>query len=86
MIDEFNALLSNDTWELVPPTNAHNLVASKWIFQIKYKFDETQECYEVGLVDAGNHQQVGNDFHDTFASVIRHATIRLVLSIAITKH
>jgi len=31
MTDEFNALISNETWELVPPTDVHNLVVSKLV-------------------------------------------------------
>jgi len=43
MPDEFNALISNDTWELVPQIDAHNLVASKWGLKIKYSFDRSLE-------------------------------------------
>ena len=84
MIDEFNALISNNTWELGPTSAAHNLVASKWVFQIKYKYDQSLERYKARLVVAGNHQQVGIDLHETFAPVVRPATIRLVLSIKVT--
>jgi len=86
MTDEFNALISNDTWELVPSTYAHNLVASKWVFRINYNSDGSLERYKARLVAAGNHQQAGIQFYDAFAHVARPATICLVLSIAIACH
>ena len=35
MSDEFNALVQNGTWELVPSSPTYNLVGCKWIFRIK---------------------------------------------------
>ncbi|GJS87099.1 ribonuclease H-like domain-containing protein [Tanacetum coccineum] len=39
MLDEYNALISNGTWALVPrPTNV-NMVCSMWLFKHKFKAD-----------------------------------------------
>ncbi|RVX14546.1 Retrovirus-related Pol polyprotein from transposon RE2 [Vitis vinifera] len=35
MNDEFDALVQNRTWELVPSTSMQNLVGCKWVFRIK---------------------------------------------------
>lgn len=32
METEYAALLRNDTWELVPPHSASNVIGSKWVF------------------------------------------------------
>ena len=81
-----NALISKETWKLVPPTDAHNLVASEWVFWIKYNYDGSLEHYKARLIVVGNHQEVGIDFHDTFASVVCPAIVCLVWSIDITNH
>lgn len=39
MLDEFNALLKQRTWSLVPATNAQNVVGCKWVFKVKRKAD-----------------------------------------------
>ena len=39
MADEFNALLENKTWLLVPYNNNMNLVGCKWVYRIKYNLD-----------------------------------------------
>jgi hypothetical protein len=36
---EFDALLRNDTWTLVPPTSDMNIVGCKWVFRLKHKAD-----------------------------------------------
>jgi hypothetical protein len=35
MQDEFKALIQNETWDLVSPQCASNLVGCKWIFKVK---------------------------------------------------
>jgi len=46
--------------------------------------DGAIERYKARLVAKGFHQQEGVDFFKTFSPVIKHATIRLVISIAVT--
>lgn len=33
MSAEFDALVKNGTWELVPPSSSYNLVSCKWILE-----------------------------------------------------
>lgn len=39
---EYNALILNGTWSLVPFTPDMNLISSKWIFRVKYHKDGTE--------------------------------------------
>lgn len=36
MTEEFQALLANNTWELVNPSHPIKVVGKKWVFKIKY--------------------------------------------------
>lgn len=85
MTDEINALLKNNTWSLVPPSPLHASVGCKCVFRIKRHSDGRLERYKTRLVAKGFHQQPGIDYNKTFSLVVKPATIRIVLSLAVSR-
>ena len=83
MQEEFKALKVNHTWDLVMPTALVKVVGNKWVFRIKYNPDGTILKYKARLVAKGFHQVHGVDYTETFSSVVKASTVRIVLSIAI---
>ncbi|BBH07387.1 transposable element gene, partial [Prunus dulcis] len=84
MSNEFNALIRNGTWELIPSLPSQNLIGCKWVFRIKRHPDGTIDRYKARLVAKGFHQRPGVDFSDTFSPVVKPTTIRIVLHLAVT--
>ncbi|KAI3796959.1 hypothetical protein L1987_39646 [Smallanthus sonchifolius] len=85
MTTEFNALIKNRTWELVPCEPNMNIIRSMWLFKHKFNSNGSLERYKARLVCDGRSQQVGVDCGETFSPVVKPATIRTVLSIAMSK-
>ncbi|RWR81869.1 Reverse transcriptase, RNA-dependent DNA polymerase [Cinnamomum micranthum f. kanehirae] len=83
MDDEFNALIRNGTWSLVPHSSHMNLVGCKWVYRIKQNADGSIDRYKARFVAKGFHQQPSIDFKETFSPVVKPTTIRLVLSLAL---
>ncbi|GKA36121.1 ribonuclease H-like domain-containing protein [Tanacetum coccineum] len=85
MYDEYNALVKNGTWLLVPRPTGFNMVRSMWLFKHKFLADGTLSRYKARLVANGSSQQLGIDFDETFSPVVKPATIRTVLSLAVSR-
>ncbi|KAI3680090.1 hypothetical protein L2E82_50682 [Cichorium intybus] len=85
MDDEYDALIKNKTWELVPRPPNVNVIRSMWIFTHKEKSNGVFERHKARLVGDGKTQQVGIDCGETFSPVVKPATIRTVLSLSLSK-
>lgn len=83
MSNELTALMRHNTWELVPAPQGVNLVGCRRIFRIKRKSDDYVDRFKARLVEKGYNQPPGLDYLETFSHVVKPATIRTVLSIAV---
>lgn len=84
MDSEMDALLKNKTWQLVPPSSSKNIVGTKWIFRIKRDQHGNIIQHKARLVARDFHQREGLDYGDTFSPVVKPATIKIVLFIAVS--
>lgn len=50
MDKEYEALVNNKTWHLVPPKRGTNIIDCKWVYKIKRKADGTVDRYKARLV------------------------------------
>lgn len=73
------------TWNLVPYHSGMNLLPNKWVFKIKRRANGSIERHKARLVANGFHQKPWINYKETFTIVVKHITIRLVLSLAVSK-
>ncbi|KAL5582194.1 hypothetical protein UlMin_014636 [Ulmus minor] len=85
MDDEYKALLLNKTWTLVPYSSTYNIVGNKWVYKLKRNSYGSIHRYKARLVAKGFHQTPGVDYFETFSPVVKTSTIRIILTLAISK-
>jgi hypothetical protein len=85
MEEEYGALLANQTWNLVPRPSGCNVVTGKLIWTIKRRADSTLERYKARWVLRGFTERPGVDYDETFNPVVKPATVRTVLSLALSR-
>jgi hypothetical protein len=66
MADEYQALLDNNAWRLVPRPPSANIVTGKWLFKHKYHADGSLARHKARWVVRGFSQQHGVDYDETF--------------------
>jgi hypothetical protein len=82
---KYSALMKNKTWHLVPPQKGRNVIDCKWVYKIKRKADGSLDRYKARLVAKGFEQRHELDYKEMFSPVVKPATIRTILSLAVSK-
>lgn len=77
-------MCDNDTWEVVPRPNGAHIICCLWIYRHKFHAHGSLESYKTRLLVNGKSQQVGIDVEDTFNSIFKLTTIRIVLTLKIS--
>jgi hypothetical protein len=69
MMEEYNSIMKNDVWEVVPRPEGKLVVTSKWLYKLKHAADGSIEKYKARFVAQGFSQVEGVDYDETFSPV-----------------
>ena len=61
MNEEYESIMKNDVWDVVPRSKDKSVVTSKWLYKIKHGADGSVEKYKPMLVSQGFSQKEGVD-------------------------
>ena len=76
---------ANDTWELMPLPHDKKAIGCKWVYKMKHNANGSMSKYKARLVAKEYAQTYGIDYEEAFSLVIRMATVRAVIAMAIAK-
>ena len=83
MREEIDALLKNETWDLVRTPAGFQPVSCKWVYRLKRKSDGSIDRFKDRLVARGFSQHQGLDYEETFSRVAKMAIVRTLISLAV---
>jgi hypothetical protein len=84
MSEEYQSILKNDVWDIVPRLEGKSVVTSRWIYKIKHAADGSIEKYKVRFVSRGFSRVEGVDYDETFAPVALYTSIRSIIALAVS--
>lgn len=82
--DEMDSLIKNGTWVLVKRPKDRKVISCKWLYKLKPGMtEEDPKRHKARLVARGFTQKEGIDYHEVFAPVVKHVSIRTLLSLVV---
>lgn len=86
MDEEMGSLDKNKTWFLCDLPKGEKAIGSRWLYKLKPGIPGVEDPrHKARLVAKGYSQREGVDYQEIFAPVVKHVSIRLMLSIVVDK-
>jgi hypothetical protein len=82
MLEEYDSIMCNDVWEVVPRLVGKSVVTSRWLYKTKYAADGSIEKHKTRFVARGFSQVEGVDYDEIFALVAKYTSIQSIITIA----
>ena len=81
MGEEMTSLDENHTWDLTQRPKNQKVIGCKWLYKLKPGIPGVEEPrYKSRLVAKGFAQIEGIDYNEVFAPIVKHVSIRILLS------
>ena len=82
MVKEYDSIVKNNAWEVVPRPVKKSVIGSRWIYKEKKAANGSVEKYKAIFVAQGFSQVEGIDYEENFTSVVRYSSIRSILALS----
>ena len=82
MVEEYDSIVRNSAWEIVPRPMGKSDVGSRWIYKVKQVADGSIKKYKARFVARGFSQIEGIDYEETFVPLTWYSSIRTILALS----
>ena len=81
MVEEYDSIVRNSVWDMVPRLKNKSVVSSRWLYKVKQVVDGSVENHKARFVACGFSLVEGIDYDETFAPV-RYSSIISMLELS----
>eukprot|EP00253_Pinus_taeda_P014718 PITA_14718 len=82
MVEEYDSIVRNNVWDVVPRPKNKSVVSSRWLYKVKQAIDGSVEKHKARFVARGFSQIEGIDYDETFAPITRYSSIISMLALS----
>ena len=83
MVEEYDSIIQNEVWEVVPRPKGKSVVTSMWIYKVKYVAKGNIEKHKDQFVARAFSQVEDIDYDETFTPIAQYTSIRTVMAIVV---
>ena len=76
MVEEYDSIVQNSVWDVVPRLEDKLVVSSRWIYKVKHVAGSSIEKHKAKFVVKGFSQVERIDYEETFGPIARYSSIR----------
>ena len=83
MVEEYDSIVKNSAWEIVPRPVEKSMVVSRWIYKVKQATDGSVEKFKARFLVWGFSQIEGIYYDDNFSPVASYSSIISILALSV---
>eukprot|EP00253_Pinus_taeda_P015286 PITA_15286 len=76
MVEEYESMVKNNVWKVVPRSVDKSIVGLRWIFKVKHGTNGSIEKYKAIFVSKGYFQVEGIEYEESFSPVARSLSFK----------
>eukprot|EP00253_Pinus_taeda_P029458 PITA_29458 len=81
MVEEYDSIMRNSVWNVVPRPGDKSVVTSRWIYKVNQAADGSIEKHKARFVARGFTQVERIDYDETFSPIARYSSIISILAL-----
>ena len=81
MVEEYDSIIGNSVWEMVPRPTKNPMESTIWLYKVKKVADGSVEKHKAIFVARGCSQVEGIDYEETFSHVARYTSIVTIIAL-----